>query len=191
MVADLLANLGSVRQDEGRYPEARELYGRALALLERRFGTAHYAVAAVIQNLGDLDRQTGQYQQAFERFRQAGALVEETLGRENRLFAATLLKRAQALEGMESYAEAIPPLREALAIRRALYDPGAPVVVDCVIGIIDVLMAQGEFEAARAEAVRDAGRARRTGDVPPRSLERLRLRVSNIDDILGYNPGGR
>jgi tetratricopeptide (TPR) repeat protein len=51
-----LSSLGMLLKKKGRYMEARELYDRAIKIIESKFGNEHYKYALVLNNIADIDR---------------------------------------------------------------------------------------------------------------------------------------
>jgi tetratricopeptide (TPR) repeat protein len=158
--------------------------------MERRFGGVHPGVAAVIQNIGDLHLDRGEFEKANEYFVRAGRIICTVLGTQNRLYAASLFKQAKAWQGLELYSGALPFLRQAFEIRRALYGLDADIVIECVVEIAECQMAEGEFRAASETLQQVLDELGGLQHASERSTRRLQARLAIIGPILGFaGPG--
>ena len=88
--ADLENALGMLHNDQGRYEEALEHYGRALAMRRKVLGEEHPDVASSLNNLAGVYISQGRYDEALEHYGRALAMRRKALGEEHPEVATTL-----------------------------------------------------------------------------------------------------
>ena len=107
----ILNNLASVCQDRGQIEEAERYYRRAIALIERDFGSLEPALSKPLRNLASLYDEQGEFAKAERLVRQALALSKLPETETSPL----LFGLATALEGQKKLDEADSLYRQALA----------------------------------------------------------------------------
>ena len=125
--ARLWNELGSVRQDLGRYAEAAEAYARALSIEPRQPGGLPSASAAqTINNLATLDEERGDLAAAERGYRESLAIRLRTQPEGSLSVARARHNLARALLRAGRAAEAAPLAAAARAAREAALPEGAP-----------------------------------------------------------------
>lgn len=76
-------NLALVLSSQGKYEEAEEMHGQALALMERVLGKEHPSTLASMINLASVSSSQGKHKQAEEMHGQALALWQMMVGKEH------------------------------------------------------------------------------------------------------------
>ena len=95
--AELLNDLGAVRERQGRYSEAAELNGEMLNLVETTFGKESFAAVAPLNNLATVYARMGKLEKAEELLKRAGKVCLQTLGEAHPTYAALLQNEAVVL----------------------------------------------------------------------------------------------
>jgi len=101
-VAALLNAMGMLYDEQGRYEEALEAYGRALAVRRKALGEEHPSTASTLNNMAVVYQRQGRYEEALEAYGRALAVRRKALGEEHPSTADTLnnmkrTKQSQAL----------------------------------------------------------------------------------------------
>jgi tetratricopeptide (TPR) repeat protein/tRNA A-37 threonylcarbamoyl transferase component Bud32 len=117
--ADTLANMAIVLRTQKKLDEAEELTTRALHATEKAYGAEHTRTAMNWSNLGGVQSDRHHYTEALESFHRAQAIFEKRLGPDHPNVAIVLDAEAYALVELKRFAEAVPVLEHALAIRVA------------------------------------------------------------------------
>jgi tetratricopeptide (TPR) repeat protein len=141
--ADILAKMGSLRQDLGDYAEARRLYQESLDIAQQLGDRA--GIARTLHNLGILAHRQGDYVEA-RRLYQESLDIKQQLG--DRLGVATTLHQLGMLaQDQGNYAEACRLYQESLDIKQQL---GNRAGVEYTLGQMGSLAyAQGDLGEAR------------------------------------------
>jgi tetratricopeptide (TPR) repeat protein len=117
-VASALNSLGLLCKDLARYDEARALYERALAIVERAEPSEvnSQEIACLYHNLGGIEHARCNYAQG-EVFARKGIEIRKRLGtRDETSLAADMVALAAILDGQQKFDEAEPLYIEALGI---------------------------------------------------------------------------
>ena len=161
----------AVNSHRGPYDEVQPLLEQALTQLKRGSPPdPRLLVAALIQH-GEMQVKHGDLNLAIESFENALAQARE-LGRNGDAERATVLVAFASARTMQNdYPAAITLLREALEIRRQLFAPASPPLVDVQIELADVLRAFDQLDESAA-ILRQAVAVYREafGDKHPRTL---------------------
>ena len=107
--------LGVLCKDLGRYDEARALYERALAVLDRSPTPDGHGVATLYHNLGGIEHARRDFP-AAESLARRGLALRRNLGDDDEALATDLVALAAILDGQRRYDEAEAMYVEALAI---------------------------------------------------------------------------
>jgi len=110
------------------WPEAEELYRRALEIDEASLGPVHHLVATELNNLAELLRATNRLSEAEPLFRRALRIDEASFGPDHPQVAINLNNLALLLQATNRLAEAEPLYRQALKIDEASLGPDHPTV---------------------------------------------------------------
>src|SRR4051794_35505485 len=82
LLAGSLNNFGQFYRGQRRYPEAADLFSRALAIYTQSYGDNHTLTATVINNLAAVYQTTGRYDEAESLYRRGLGATEKLLGAE-------------------------------------------------------------------------------------------------------------
>jgi tetratricopeptide (TPR) repeat protein len=154
LAAKLAMTLGSVAMAEGDFKEARAQYKHASELL-RAIGGDHdtsYALAIYGIGLGKLrgDDAAG----ALLDLDRARAILEPTLGHLHPRIADVLTDRSRALQMLDRMPEAEHDVRDALAIKEAVFGPDNPQVAVTLLELAGLLNDTSRFQDALPVAAR-------------------------------------
>jgi Tetratricopeptide repeat len=114
----LLADLGDILSDQGRYSQAKQVYEEAFKITEQQSDLG--AQSVVIAQLGELERQQGNYTQA--RLRYSRALEIDRVLANPADIAIDLHQLGTIAQDQEDWAEAERYYRESLTIKEQLGD---------------------------------------------------------------------
>jgi len=89
-VANSLNNLAALYLEQGRYADAKPLFKRSLAILEKSLGPDHPGVATALNNLAELYRDQGRYVDAEPLYNRSLAIWEKSLGPDHPSVATAL-----------------------------------------------------------------------------------------------------
>ena len=107
--------LGMVCKDLAKYDEARMLYTRALAVLEKSPTEAEHDVATLFHNLAGIEHARGDFA-AAEPLARRGVSLRRRLGDDDEALAADLMAFAAILDGQMKFGESEAMYVEGLAI---------------------------------------------------------------------------
>jgi tetratricopeptide (TPR) repeat protein len=147
--ADLLTRAGVYLWWRAEHREARQLFERALAILEARFGPDHPSVAATLNNLGNVLRGLGELRAAHTHNQRAQVILETQLGPDHPDTASNLDNLGLMLRRLGELPAARDAHQRALAIREAELGSEHPDVTRSLDNLGIVLRRLGELPAAR------------------------------------------
>jgi tetratricopeptide (TPR) repeat protein len=124
--ARIMNELGSLLNAKALYAEAEPLLRRALAINEKRLGTAPLSVAICLNNLTILLVATSRLDEAEPLMRRALVIDEKSLGPDHPNVAIRLSNLAQLLKRTNRLDEAEPLMRRALVIDEKSLGPDHP-----------------------------------------------------------------
>ncbi len=139
---DARRQLAALHVDQGRFAEAGAEFGDTLAWMTARLGERHADVARSHNSLAIVAWELGDMEVALREIAIAVDIWRESGGP---MLASGLFNQALLLHSMNRHADALPLLREALALRRAAFGPRHGLVGD-------TLRLIGEVEAALGHA---------------------------------------
>ena len=146
--ADLLTRAGVYLWWRAEHREAQQLFERALAILEARFGPDHPSVAATLNNLGNVLRGLGELRAAHTHYQRALTSFEARLGPDHPDVARSLNNLAATLGALGELPAARDAHQRALATRQARVGPDHPHVAHSLTNLGSVLYELGEPRAA-------------------------------------------
>jgi tetratricopeptide (TPR) repeat protein len=146
--AELLHNMSSYDNGQGRYNLAYERGSDALSTRERVLGPKHPDTLTSMDNLAVVLRGQGKYEAAEEMHRRALELWEKVLGPEHPDTLASMNNLARVLRGQGKYEAAEEMHRQALELREKVLDPEHPDTLASMNNLAVVLRVQGKYEAA-------------------------------------------
>jgi len=147
-IARALNNLASALKQQGRYGEAGEFYGEALAIREELFGPDDPEVGSSLYCLGALFYDEGALERAAPPLRRALEIRTAALGERHTRVATVLNTLGRVLHAGGDLDEAESLHRRALAIRRELLGDDHPHVALTRRDLAEVLLERGETAAA-------------------------------------------
>ncbi|MFT7484837.1 MAG: tetratricopeptide (TPR) repeat protein [Candidatus Paceibacteria bacterium] len=147
-VAGALRQQGLVHYQAGHYAEARPLFMRALAILEKAVGVEHPLVADGLNMLAVALEAAGLYAEAEPLYERALSILETALGSEHPNVAGGLNNLAGLYRSQGRYAEAAPLYERALATLEAAVGAEHPNVAQIVSNLGLVFYYQGRFDRA-------------------------------------------
>jgi tetratricopeptide (TPR) repeat protein len=121
--ARLTGNLGILRQSQGRFDEAIELYERALQLHQKQYGEVSIAVANNINDLALVYEIQGKYDKAVQYHRRAMAIREQLGGPRHPEVAASHNNIGLALRNQGKTVEAVKHWELAVEIDTEVFGP--------------------------------------------------------------------
>jgi tetratricopeptide (TPR) repeat protein len=147
--ASYLNNLGNLAFAEGKYEEARDHFGRALAIREQALGSDHPDVTVALFNIGNAAFAEGKYEEARSAYERALAASQNVLGPDHPTVAHIFnsLGNVATFEG--KYTEAHDHHERALAIKQAALGPDHPEVAVSLNNLGNVAKEEGKYEEAR------------------------------------------
>lgn len=129
LAASLANHEALVQQELGHYPEALDLFHRAVALLERAEGQRAPRLAAYLDNLGNALARRGRYDEALLHHRRALDIRTEALGADHPEVARTLHSLGSLYFRQGRYEEAARRYQEAIDIATGALGRDNPQVV--------------------------------------------------------------
>lgn len=115
-VASRLGVLGKVQQESGRYPEALESYGKALAIVAKNNGEDHVRTAMLRTNIGDVLRLQRKYDEALKEYEAALRVERAELPADHLFVGGTLLRLGDLQRRMADFDASEQSFAESLAI---------------------------------------------------------------------------
>jgi CHAT domain-containing protein len=157
-LAEILNNLGLLRQAQRDYVRARALYQQALDMYQACCPRGHLGLASSLDNLGVLLRTQGEYDRALPLCRKALAMrralyAEVQSPQRHAALAASLNNLGLLLWLQGDHGRALPFFQQALDEYQALYPrekcpQGHANLAACLTNLGSLLMSQGEFGRA-------------------------------------------
>jgi tetratricopeptide (TPR) repeat protein len=129
--------------------QARQLYERALAILEAHFGPDHPNTALSLDSLGNVLHDLGDLPAARDYHERALAILEAQLGLNHPATANSLSNLGSVLNDLRDLPAARTALERALAIYEAQLGPDHPTVAHSLNNLGSVLADLGDLPAAR------------------------------------------
>jgi tetratricopeptide (TPR) repeat protein len=149
-VARDLEALGKVLTGTKDYARARSAYNEALAIRLRRQGETHPLAFQDLNELGSVAYLEGDNEAAERYFRQVLPLAEQVLGKKHTEYALALNNVARMEIERRAYGQAVPRLREAVAIQEAARGPRTEELVFPLLNLAVALRGIGKERAAEA-----------------------------------------
>jgi tetratricopeptide (TPR) repeat protein len=159
--AGLLTRVGSYLWRRVEPGQARQLFERALAILEARLGPDHPDVARSLNNIGNALRARGELPAARSHYERAQAILEARLGPDDLDVARTLNNLGATLGGLGELPAARAAHQRAQVVLETRLGPAHPDTASNLDNHGLVLRRLGELDAAgdahqRALAIREA-----------------------------------
>jgi tetratricopeptide (TPR) repeat protein len=185
--ADLLTTAGVYLWWRAEHSEARQLFERALAILEARFGPDHPSVAATLNNLGNVLRGLGELRAARTHYQRALTTFEARLGPHHPDVARSLNNLAATLGALGELPAARDGHQRAQAILETQLGPDHPDTASNLDNLGLMLRRLGKLPAARdahqrALAIREAQLGAEHPDVT-RSLDNLGIVLRRLGEL--------
>jgi CHAT domain-containing protein len=146
----------------GKYDDAIQLAGRALALEEKAAGPDDAYTGLLLIRLADLDRIKGNYAQAVPLFERALAISQSVLGREHPQTAFALRKFGVLYRYMGEYGKAEPLIEEAVAITERVLGADHPLTAAALMDLSGIHEYRQDLQKALAERQRALDIAEKT-----------------------------
>lgn len=176
-----LNNYGVLCKYWGKFEEGEQIYLRALALLDARFGEDSLATATLYHNLGGLEHARGNFAKGEPLARKAYEIRRAALGEDDKATVADAVAWGGLLDGLERYAESMPIYRRALTYYEARLGSEHFEVAATLNNLGMALAAQGNLLEAQATMERCLDIKRKLfGDQHPEFL----LTKQNLASIL-------
>jgi tetratricopeptide (TPR) repeat protein len=150
ILAGSLNNVAQFYRAQRRFPEAAELYNRALAIYVASYGDNHSLTATVINNLAGTYLSEGKDDAAEPLYRRGLAASEKLLGPEHYSVAISLDWLAQTHFRQGRHAEAESELKRGVAIAEKATGADSQLVIKLLDHLISVVKAQGRTQEASA-----------------------------------------
>jgi tetratricopeptide (TPR) repeat protein len=165
----LLRSIGQVANSTGRFQQARDVYGEALAIA-RELGNPRLE-ANLLNALGEVAGRSTRFQEAVDAFK-AALVIDRDLG-DRYLTGRKLANLGATYAAIGLHRRAERCLRKALELHEALGHPGE--FNDVVVQLGEVMGRLGDLDTARALLVDAARVAVSRGDVRIELRARVRL----------------
>jgi CHAT domain-containing protein len=188
-VAQILASLADLYENDGRYNKAESLYRRCLKIRESNLGPEHPKVAHSLNGLANLYMDLGRYAEAELLYKRSLEIREKAFGSDHPGIAVVSTNLARLYEETGKHTEAENLLRKALEISEKIHGPGHPRVSSIYKSLAYLLRCQGNFQPSLLSA-------RTAYDIQSKVFkrnvyalkERDALRFSeSLDDIIDHN----
>ena len=114
----VLAELGYISEQLGKYTFAEKVYINALDLSRAEHGSEHWEVAALLNELAGVVHEPGRYLEAEALHRQSLALRKRLFGAEHEQVAQSLTNLSGTLRALGKFSESEDLIQKALAIGR-------------------------------------------------------------------------
>lgn len=191
--AGVLHALGSIREEQGKYDEARVAFESSLELQEQRLGKQHPEVGASLSQLGNAIARGGDYEAAKVPLRRALEIYEVTLPADHPQVAYATNNLALTLARQGKYAQAEELFRRALEIWRGALGEDHGHVAEVVNNVGSMLSSQNKHEESREYLERALGIWERVAGPdeqrvarPLNNLGVLENRMGNYRKAAGY-----
>jgi tetratricopeptide (TPR) repeat protein len=149
-VAEVLNELGNVREDQGDPEGAKPLFARALAIHEAVLGPSHPNVAGTLANLGGCYWATGDYATAKEMFERALTVLERAHGPDHPEVAHAIGSVAATHLALGEHQAAIALFRREVEILEGALGPDHPQVALALNNLAAALHGAHDYRAAAA-----------------------------------------
>ena len=181
-VARDLEALGKVLTGAKQYDRARSAYDRALAIRLRRQGETHPSAFQDLNELGSIAYLQGDGLAAETYFRRALPFAARVLGTRHPEYAMAQNNVARMDIERGAYADAVPRLREAVAIQVAQLGAASGEMVFPLTNLAIALRGVGQQRAAEPYLIRARTIAERTGH---RNLGPILIEVADLQCATG------
>lgn len=148
-VAQVFSQTGYLRQRQGYYHDALQLYDEALKLLQDSVGPEHEYIANTLNNIGGAYESLGELDEALAHYEEALGIVRDTLGPKDAKVASTLNNIGHLLSARQDYEEALQNFSEALVIRQEVLNEDDVSIAETLNNIAFIYQAQDRYEDAR------------------------------------------
>lgn len=152
-IALLLNSLAASYLRAGVVFKAKDMFTRALAMLEKELGPSHPDVAMVQVSFAGLDQAMLNYPDAVKHANDALRVLEEVHGPEHEAVASTIYSVAVSYNGLEDYKAAVPFYERAATIFQKA-NPNHAMYPLAVVGLADCLEEVNQAERAVVEGER-------------------------------------
>jgi tetratricopeptide (TPR) repeat protein len=149
-----LNSLGMTFKYSGRFGEGLELYRRALAIVEGRFGELHPDVAGLHHNIGGLEHARRNFEAAEPHARKSVEIRRALAGEDDPAVAEDEAAWAPILHALGRDDEAEALLRHALAVLAAAFGDEHPEVAGAWNNLAAVLQSRGDLDGANEAYLR-------------------------------------
>ena len=150
----LLNQGGLYLSSRAQYVEAKDLYERALKIVDRADGPDHQRLASIVSNLGQVLQDLGDLEGARENTERALKMGEAAYGPDHPSVAIRLNNLGTVLKALGDLEGAREKMERALSIDEAAYGPDHPKVATRLNNLGMVLQDLGVLEAARKNTER-------------------------------------
>jgi eukaryotic-like serine/threonine-protein kinase len=134
-----IKDLGIDADTQGRYPEARDYYARALAEYERLYSPDHPTVGLVLNDIGQMECEAGNWQVGTAALERALHIAEGAFGPDDPRLINGEFNLALVLDGQDRPADALPLAERALASADKTYGPDHPSTAFALSALVNAL----------------------------------------------------
>ncbi len=148
--AELRVEVGRFLQQEGNYPQAKQMLQRALQRRESALGAEHPQVATILNQIGDLDSAQGHYADAIEAVRRTLDLRTKSLGSRHPEVIQAKVTLGELLVIQERFGEASELMGEVV---KRLENEESPDRLPLATGLLNLAlleMEEGRYEQSQA-----------------------------------------
>jgi serine/threonine-protein kinase len=155
LTSQAIKDLGVTADMQGRYPEARAYYQRALASYEAFYGPGHPYVATVFNNIGLMEADDGHLAEGAMALERAFAITQGAFGDDYPRTIQARFNLAIVYEGQSRYADALPIARQAVASADRIYGLDDSTTAYALGALANALVGLGRPEEAIEPATRE------------------------------------
>ena len=148
--AEMLAVIGDIYSELGRYDQARPLLERALAVRREVLGSDHIDVASTLDLLATLLLEQGDFAAAEPLSREALAIRRRQLGSDHLDTSISTNNLGILMRRMGNYAEAESLYRESLAVKRKRLGEEHPDTLSSLNNLAVLLHTKGDYNGAES-----------------------------------------
>jgi tetratricopeptide (TPR) repeat protein len=146
--ASSLTRLAILYYSQGKYNEAKPLFLRSLAIVEKQFGENHPDVASSLNNLALLYNSQGKYKVAEALYLRSLSIWEKQFGENHPEVATSLNNFALLYKSQGKYNEAEPLYLRSLSIREKQLGENHPEVAQSLNNLANLYLHQGKYNEA-------------------------------------------
>ncbi|CAF3353648.1 unnamed protein product [Rotaria socialis] len=140
--------LGWLKDNQGKYPEALEFYGKGLEITKNTLPPNHPKLATSYNNIGLVYRNMGEYSKALEVYEKSLKIKEISLPPNHPSLATSYNNIGSVYNSMGEYSKAFEVYEKSLKIKEISLSPNHPSLATSYNNIGSVYNSMGEYSKA-------------------------------------------